>query len=123
MTNIQWITVRVSNLERTLAFYKEFFGITNVQEISPNPVMKVAFLTADNGMKLELVWHEGEDACALGTDRVSVGFATTEFDSLLELAREQGILDSEPVTVPDGTQFFFVHDPEGNHIQVIRARQ
>ena len=120
MTNILWVTIRVEDSERMAAFYQEYFHITDLQWVTPSPSAKVCFLTADNGMKLELAWHDGEPAT--GTGRISVGYATTEYDRLLALAREQGILDSEPVTIPvDGTQFFFVHDPEGNPVQIIRG--
>lgn len=53
---------------------------------------------------------------------VSIGYSTNNYDNLLKEARTRGIIKGELTILGENMQCFFVNDPNGVGIQVIREQ-
>ncbi|NLI54063.1 MAG: VOC family protein, partial [Clostridiales bacterium] len=84
---IQWITIRVADLEKSKRFYADFLGMRLEQEFSPSPAMTIVFFAAENGAKIELI--SGPPArTAPAVPAVSIGIGSSDYAALLQSARE-----------------------------------
>lgn len=116
---IQWITIQVSDNENSLSFYRDYLGLKVESSFSPNEGMEITFLKADNGMAVELIRHKGRELPPADSSAVSIGMRTEAYEELLARARDMGILKGEPVKL-GGMDCFFVQDPNGVGIQLIK---
>lgn len=118
--DINWITIRVSDFAKSKAFYKEYLGMKAENEFSPNESMTIAFFEANNGMKVELIYNKNMPAEAEGNSGISLGMYSSEYDKLLQLAREKNIITAEPAILGGRMECFFVNDPNGIGIQIVK---
>lgn len=116
---ITWCTIRVRNFEESKAFYKDFIGLEIKTEFSPREGMRIAFLMAENGFEIELI-HEINNKLEIKDSNVSIGIAVNNFDEIYEKVNLNKIKRSEKIIMPTGMECFFVKDPNGVDIQVIR---
>ncbi len=86
---INWITIRVNDFAKSKAFYKEYLGMKAQNEFSPNEFMNIAFFEANNGMKVELIYNKNMSAETESNSGISLGMFSSEYDKLLQLAREK----------------------------------
>lgn len=117
---IKWITLHVRDLEASKRFYTEYLGLPLRQEFSPRPGMSIVFLGSEDETQLELILDTNLQLPALATGAVSLGIPSSRYASLLETARETGILAGEPAIMGGHLECFFVTDPDGTRIQVIK---
>ena len=116
---INWITLRIVDMEASKKFYGEFLGMETARTFDSPEGMHFAFFQAENGMQVELI--EGNRTEAGGADpNVSLGVAAADYDRLLARARETGILTAGPMLLGGHLECFFVKDPDGNSVQVAR---
>lgn len=115
---INWITIRVKDYEKSKDFYGNFLGLHLENEFSPNGEMKIVFYSADNGMQIELILSNDTEYSNQG---VSIGICAMEYEELLEKARAQKMLASEPTIIGGHMECFFLTDPNGVGIQIIKA--
>ena len=117
--NINWVTIKVSNLEESKEFYRDYLKMNAEQEFSPDEATTIAFFTADNGIKIELIYNRKAEPASIG-DNASIGMTVTEYDRLLKEAKDRNILLSGPVVLGGNMECFFVTDPNGIGIQIIK---
>lgn len=115
---LQWVTLRVQDLAKSKAFYGDFLGMDLQREFSAGEGMTLVFYDAGNGMQIELI--EAKGILTESIRSVSIGLATDRYDELLEASREQGLLQGEPRVLGGHLECFFIPDPDGLGIQVIR---
>ena len=118
---IPWITIRVSDLAASKRFYGEFLGLPPQREFSPSPEMTISFFGAENETQIELIRDERPAASPAARSNVSIGISSANFDALLLRAREQALVTAGPMLLGGHTECFFVSDPDGVGIQIIRA--
>lgn len=107
-----WTTIHVSDLERSLAFYRNRLGYQVDRMIAGDTI---AFLGTGE-TKLELITGEASPSPAM-----SLGFAVTDLDQT-----RQELADCQPsdiVSPMPGLRFCFVKDPDGYVIQLVEMRQ
>lgn len=114
---INWITIRVNDFEKSKDFYGKYLGMELENEFSPSPDMTIAFFKADNDLKIELISQNGVTA---SNTNVSIGISSCEYAKLLEEARNNNIILSQPAILGGHTECFFVSDPNGVSIQIIK---
>ncbi len=119
MAAIRWITLRVQDLDRSKAFYGDFLGLEAAREFSLPGGMRFAFYQADGGMQIELI--EGNRTDAAADPNISIGIAVSAYEKILSEARADGILIVEPQILGGQLECFFITDPDGTAIQIIRA--
>lgn len=118
---INWITIKVRDLEESKEFYGNYLGLAKAREFSPGPGVSIVFFSAENGMEIELISNENEPPKCQPDNIVSIGIAYPNFDELLKEAKEKGILKSGPVIMGKDMECFFAEDPNGVSLQIIRA--
>lgn len=117
---ISWITISVSDLERSKEFYGEYLGLEKENEMSPNEFMSIVFFQAENGMKVELIYNENAEGSTIQQGMISLGIVSSNYNKLLQQARERKILTAEPAILGGHMECFFVSDPNGVGIQIIK---
>ncbi len=117
---VNWITLRVCNLERSKKFYGEFLGMLLEREFELPGGMKFAFFKADNNMEIELIENGNAEEMGLANPGISIGIAVINYDEILKLSRDTGIITQEPMVLGGQLECFFVSDPDGMSIQIAR---
>ena len=117
----QWVTLKVMDLAVSKSFYGDFLGLDFHQEISIGEGTAIAFYITANGTQIELI--ESPGTLTEPIQGVSIGLATERYDEILEGARDQKILQGEPRVLGGYLECFFIFDPDGLSIQVIRKAE
>lgn len=127
----------VADLERAVTFYRDVLGLEVLDRFSvageafstgvdvPNASAQFAHLAAD-GIRVELVAYDSDaDPCAVdGLDQpgaTHLGFAVDDVDAFYDGLPADVETVSEPQTTASGTRILFLHDPEGNSIEVLES--
>ena len=118
---INWCTIRVINFNKSKKFYGDFLGLKAEQEFSPYEGMEIAFFSADNGMKVELIYTKDMVLEEKNNSGVSLGICVSNYDALLEKAQQNNMVTLGPTTLGKGMECFFIKDPNGVGIQIVRA--
>lgn len=116
--------IRVHELERSLAFYRQAFGLTESHRIDFPDFALVYLRNAENDFEIELTWNKDRQlAYTHGDGYGHVAVAVTEVET--ERARFE-TLGFNPTPVKefrDGeallARYFFVQDPDGYKIEVL----
>ncbi len=94
---VNWITLRVNNLEVSKKFYGEFLGMTLEREFELPGGMKFAFYKAENEMEIELIENGNSPEHGLENPGISIGTAVSNYEEILEASRAAGIVTQEPM--------------------------
>lgn len=117
-----WITIKVNNFEESKKFYSDYLGMKFVEEFSPNESMSIVFYSADNGMKIELIYDKNSKVEIPDNNNVSIGVSSENYDNLLAEARSKNIVTVEPAILGGHLECFYVADPNGINIQIASAK-
>jgi predicted enzyme related to lactoylglutathione lyase len=105
----------VSDIEAAKSFYQDFLGLST-EEFTMGWVAR--FTSPDTGAIVQLVTH---DETAPEVPIVSV--LTDDVEGAYEEAQRLGIEIVYPLTTePWGVRRFFVRDPDGNVLNIVRHR-
>ena len=112
--------LNVTNLEKSLAFYKEALGLTPVREKeAADGSFKLVFLSDGvTDYKLELTWlrdHEG--AYELGENETHICFHVADYDAAHEKHQEMGCICFENTKMG----LYFIEDPDGYWFEIVPA--
>lgn len=120
--------LRVTNLERSLAFYTEVLGM-KLLRTSENPEYKytlafVGFGDESEGAVLELTYNWGVDSYEPGTAFGHIALEVDNVYSACDLIRAKGgVISREPGPVKGGTtEIAFVRDPDNYAIELIQKK-
>ncbi len=117
--------IRVIDLDRSLAFYRDAFGLAEAYRLDFPDFALVYLRNADNDFELELTLNKGRtEAYTHGTGyghvAVCVDDVMAEHDRLAAL----GVGPTDVKDFKDGetliARFFFVQDPDGYKIEVLQ---
>lgn len=110
-----WTTIMVTDLEKSIAFYRDIVGLPLDRRFSAGPGGEIAFL-GDGETQVELIERIGPKS-TIG-NAVSLGFAVDSLDDALAFVAEHGIkVESGPFQPNDHIKFFYILDPDGLRIQ------
>lgn len=118
---INWITIKVKDFQKSKEFYGDFLGMKVEKEFSPRESMYIAFFVAENGMKIELIYDENLKLENSNNSNISIGICSSNYDNLLKKSRESKIISGEPVILGGHMECFFVNDPNGVGVQIIKG--
>lgn len=108
--------INVFDLERSLAFYKEALGLTEVRR-KETPDFTLAFLgDGDSEHLLELTWLRGRtDPYNLGDNEMHLAFETDGFEAAHEKHKAMGCICYENVKMG----IYFISDPDGYWLEIL----
>lgn len=124
------ISIRTSNMERSIKFYETHFGMKLVtrKEI-PATNAEIAFLESQGtNFKLELTWYKSQERFeqAEYENRVfdHLAFVIDDMDSTIEKMRAAGVtITDEPFVLgATGSRIAFVEDPDGILVELIERK-
>ncbi len=112
---------RVTDLERSVKFYREVLGLTEVRRNKSPRGSELVFLKAPQSEELiEICYYPNSGQVAVPEDLTHLGF---EVDSLEEFGRHIAALGVEfsdgPTMKETGGGFAFIDAPEGYEIELI----
>lgn len=121
---IAFTTITVDKLERSLEFYKNIIGLSEIRRINPQEGIQCIFLKDEEGSVIELI----EDKTISNANvenrehRVSIGFNVDNLDDTIKVLEDNSIeIISGPIEVPGGVKFIFIKDPSGVSIELIEG--
>ncbi|GHU44847.1 lactoylglutathione lyase [Clostridia bacterium] len=111
----------VTDLQKSIAFYQEAFGLTETRRIAPSDgSFIIVFLGNDkSSFELELTWlKEKEGTYNLGDGEFHLAFEAPDFEVAHEKHKNMGCI------VYENTQMgiYFVTDPDGYWLEVVPAK-
>lgn len=107
---IQFVTLRTADLERSISFYSRALGMTVARRFSPRPGMEIVFMDG-GGIEVEFILDGNPVDPPSG---VSLGFYVDDMDkTLAHLGREGVEILSGPDTMPNGVRLLRARDCHG----------
>ncbi|MBY3622210.1 VOC family protein [Acinetobacter sp. CUI P1] len=114
--SMNWITLRVRDLEASLDFYSRILGLPIDRRFESRGKQIVMLGTVDQP-KVELI--QGSDPALKPECGVSVGFEVASLDDAIEHLKSHGIpVARGPITPNPHLRFFYVLDPDGFEVQL-----
>lgn len=108
----------VTDLEKSIEFYKVQFGLNVQREISAyGGDLRLAFLgSGESDFLLELTWYRNHPhPYDLGEKEFHVAFSTNQYEDCISKHKEAGIMVQED---PEN-RLYFVTDPDGYLIEIV----
>ena len=113
--HLQYVTIAVSDLERSRTFYEDVLGFT-------------PFGSYERWQSYQI---EGRAGFGINEDRDLrrvpcqdiINFVVPDIDSLWEKIRDKARVESPPQVMPWGTRKFVVFDPDGMRLGFVDGRE
>ncbi|KAI6687520.1 hypothetical protein NL676_024348 [Syzygium grande] len=118
--------IRVGDLNRTVEFYKECFGmqLLSQKDFPEKKYTKaiVGFGPQESHFVLELIYIYGVEKYEVGTAWAHFGIAAEDIYPIVEKVRQAGgVVTREPGTNEGGSQVYaFVEDPNGYSFELLQ---
>ena len=117
--------IRVRDEGRSVAFYRDAFGLEAADRFDFDDFTLIYLRNAENDFELELTVNKGQsEAYDLGNGYGHLAFAVDDLGAEHERFRAAGFAPRKIVDfAPGGTplaRFFFVADPDGYQIEVLQ---
>lgn len=113
------VRIRVKDLEETVRFYTEVFGLKEVRRSTSPAGNKLAFLQLPgNETLLELAWSPDMTEFDFPEDMFHFAFSVEDLAEFRKKWEPQGI-EFWPSDGPVNDRFYFVDDPNGYEIEVL----
>lgn len=117
--NIKWITLQVADLETSRKFYGQFLGLKEQRMFSPTPGKTICFFDTENDVQVELICDISVKEIT-SSSSVTIGLGVNDYDEMYQKSKEQGIVFSGPVVMGGNVSCFFITDPDGTKLQIIK---
>ena len=125
MAKIIHTMIRVLDLEKSVSFYEQAFGLTPAHQLDFESFALVYLRNNENDMEIELTLNKGETepythGSGYGHVAVCVDDLESEHQRFVQLGFEPGKIVE---FAPDNNllaRFFFVTDPDGYKIEVLQ---
>ena len=100
----------VSDLDRSLAFYKEALGLEEIRRKTTDDFIIVYIGNAETDFELELTWlKEHPQPYDLGEDEFHLAFRTDDYEAAHALHEKMGCICFENPSMG----IYFIEDPDG----------
>ena len=108
---IDFITIHVADIERSIMFYNRVLGMQVSRRFSPRPGMEIAFM-GGSGTQLEFI-HDDMMPAFRGSG-ISLGFNVADMEQTLALLREHQVeIVSGPHVMKNGVKLLGARDING----------
>jgi len=115
---------RVNDLERTVKFYREVLGLTEIQRHKSPRGSELVFLKAPDSEELiEITFFPGSGPVQVQPDLTHLAFEVENLAAFEKHLAAHGLKFSDgPTTSSTGTTFAFIDAPEGYEIELIQKK-
>jgi len=115
--------IRVLDLDRSVRFYKQAFGLEESHRME-FPSFKLLYLRdAESGSEIELTWNQAQtEPYTHGTGYGHVAFCVDDIGAHRQMMQRCGYAPGEikSLSAPGGSaRFYFVSDPDGYKVEVL----
>jgi len=123
ITRINHVGLRVRDLSIARAFYEKIGFIFIVGPVGPEPV---AVMEHPTGININFILNASQNASEKNilsdiavkhTGYTHIALEITDVQKVKEQLEAHDIIITETVNLPNGTEFFFVRDPDDNVIE------
>jgi lactoylglutathione lyase len=113
---------RVSDLEKTVHFYKEVLGLEEVRRhTSPRGSQLVFFKAPGSDEEIEICKFDESGPVQVGFDTTHLAFEVDDLEAFARHAEAKGYpLSDGPTATGSGSVIAFVDAPEGYEIELIQ---
>ena len=114
--------MRVSDLDKTVNFYQEVFGLEVTRRHESPRGSKLVFLAVPNSdEEIELTYFPGSGPVEVQEDLMHLAFEVEDMNSFADHIKSVGYEFSDgPTESSSGSTFAFVDAPEGYEVEVIQ---
>lgn len=113
-----WVTFKVMDLDKSIAFYENIVGLKLESRRPAGPTAELAFLGVGE-TKVELICDSALETVDNGKD-ISIGFFVDSIAEKMDFLKKNSIpLHSGPFEPAPGVKFFYILDPDGLKIQFV----
>lgn len=115
--------IRVKDLEKSLEFYKNALGYeeSRVRDFPEYKFTLVYLKLPGDDQELELTYNYGNGEYDLGNGYGHIALGCENFIELHERLRNEGYDVTELKGLTDTANYFFVKDPDGYKIEIIKC--
>lgn len=114
--NFLWTTLHVSDMDASLAFYKDVVGLKEIRRFDSPTGNFIVFLGMGE-TKIELIYNPKDEACNMG-ESISIGFEVESLEQKMEDILSSGVsIYAGPIEPNPSIKFFYIKDPDGLKIQ------
>ena len=118
LTKLNWITLRVRNLEASIHFYHNQLGLT-VQRRFESRGRQIAMLGLGGTSETSLELIEGSEQVLKQDAGISIGYEVMSLEETMEhLAEMQIPILRGPVEPNPRLRFIYIADPDGFEVQL-----
>ena len=113
---------RVSDLEKTVAFYRDVLGLELVRRhTSPRGSQLVFFKAPGSEEEIEICKYDGSGEVKVGYDITHLAFEVEDLETFAREAAAKGYpLSDGPTPTGSGSVIAFIDAPEGYEIELIQ---
>lgn len=125
VTKFLHVRYRVTDLERTVNFYKNVLGLVETRRQKSPRGSELVFLKAPQGGELlEICHYPGSGPVIVGPDLTHIAFAVEDLEKFAKHAAAQGHpLSDGPTTTSTGSVIAFLDAPEGYEVELIQEKK
>ncbi len=115
------IGLNVLDIERSVAFYSNAFGMKEVFRMHPKSKLDMVLCFLQDGSKSTMIclaWYkERKTPFELGENNIHLGFVTDDFEASYKRHKEMGIVCIDEYE----KSIYYVEDPDGYEIAIVPA--
>lgn len=117
-----WVTIHVTDMEKSKRFYCELLGLKIKREFSPRPGFSICFLEG-GGADYELIADASARDQVIFSNSVSVGFLVDSLGEKMADLRSKGVENIiGPIAPSPNDRFIFIKDPDGMTVQIVEHK-
>ncbi len=122
VTRLLHTRYRVADLDKTVGFYRDVLGMSEVRRHTSPRGSTLVFLKAPQSEELLEICHfPASGPVVVGPDLTHLAFEVDDLDAFAAHSAEKGYpLSDGPTTSSSGTKFAFIDAPEGYEIELIQ---
>jgi lactoylglutathione lyase len=117
--------MRVSDMEQTIAFYRDVLGLKVIERKTSPRGSHLAFLKVPNSDELiELTSFPPSGPVKVQEDLVHLAFQVESLDATIASLTAKGVkITDGPTQTSSGSRFLFIDAPDGYEIELIERPQ
>lgn len=117
--------MRVSDMEQTIAFYREVLGLEVIESKTSPRGSHLAFLKVPNSDEMiELTSFPPSGPVKVQEDLVHLAFQVESLDETIAALTAKGVkITDGPTQTSSGSRFLFIDAPDGYEIELIERPQ